>query len=475
MKHLFAILVVLIPACRFSLACGPFDRLCTPDQYYTFRLCGADMTGNDLRDSRTGRENSQMDNCRSWAKLTSTDIPLEDIQDVVYHWEYDKLEELHAHAMTGKGENNNAFANWLIQKKDTEITSFLLLAKRCEKVRAKQCSGWYYPVQGDEENTLLMEIVEKAKAYKGKRLLDRYTLQMMRALTSLRQYNECLNVWLGHKVFFHGDVIQEMAQNYAAGACYHIGEIAKAKKMFIETGDIISYVFCINKEGKTYDSYDMLPIIYQRDTNDKRLFQQMQNIIHYDIEWGRPNLEKNLKTLYDFTLNVLDEGKAKNLAGWYYTASYLSDKLCDTVQALEYIRQARELPAGQDLKDAIRVFDIYLKAKSATKYDTDFENYLYDELSWLDQKIVMNLDSVTKKRIIRYGITYRNFGHSLYYWDDMMRKIVISQVVPKCIASGYQTRALQLLNMADNRLLNFVGKHLYSIDDTIVDLSLIHI
>lgn len=162
MKHLFAILVVLIPACRFSLACGPFDRLCTPDQYYTFRLCGADMTGNDLRDSRTGRENSQMDNCRSWAKLTSTDIPLEDIQDVVYHWEYDKLEELHAHAMTGKGENNNAFANWLIQKKDTEITSFLLLAKRCEKVRAKQCSGWYYPVQGDEENTLLMEIVEKA-------------------------------------------------------------------------------------------------------------------------------------------------------------------------------------------------------------------------------------------------------------------------------------------------------------------------
>ena len=55
MKHLFAILVVLIPACRFSLACGPFDRLCTPDQYYTFRLCGADMTGNDLRDSRTGQ------------------------------------------------------------------------------------------------------------------------------------------------------------------------------------------------------------------------------------------------------------------------------------------------------------------------------------------------------------------------------------------------------------------------------------
>ena len=459
MRYLFSILIVLIPACRLSLACGPYDRSYTPDEYHTFRICGENMSGDNIKGWRySWRENPQMDNCRSWAKITSTDIPLKDIQEVVYHWGYDRLEKLHADAVAGKKKNDNAFANWLIREKDTEITSFLLLAKKCEQTREKQCSQWYYPAWGDEEKTLLMEIVEKAKEYKGERLFDRYTLQMMRALFSLRQYNECLSIWLSRKNSFHRDVIEEMAKNYAAGACYHIGEIAKAKKMFIETGDIISYVFCINKEGKTYDSYDMLPIIYQRDTNDKRLFQQMQNIIHYDIEWGRPNLEKNLKTLYDFTLNVLDEGKAKNLAGWYYTASYLSDKLCDTVQALEYIRQARELPAGQDLKDAIRVFDIYLKAKSATKYDTDFENYLYDELSWLDQKIVMNLDSVTKKRIIRYGITYRNFGHSLYYWDDMMRKILLSQVVPKCIASGYQVRALQLLNMADNRLLNLVGK-----------------
>ena len=67
-----------------------------------------------------------------------------------------------------------------------------------------------------------------------------------------RQYNECLSIWLSRKNSFHRDVIEEMAKNYAAGACYHIGEIAKAKKMFIETGDIISYVFCINKEGDVY-------------------------------------------------------------------------------------------------------------------------------------------------------------------------------------------------------------------------------
>lgn len=454
MRYLFSILIVLIPACHFSLACGPFDRLYTPDEYYTFRICGENMSGNNIKNSRSWRENSQMDNCRSWAKITSTDISLEDIQEVVYHWEYGRLEKLHADAVAGKKKDGNAFADWLIRKKDTEITSFLLLAKKCEQTRAKQCSAWYYPVQGDEENTLLMEIVEKTKEYKGKRLFDRYTLQMMRALISLRQYNECLNIWLNRKNFFHKGVVEEMAKNYAAGAYYHIGEVTKAKRMFTETGDICSYVFCMNKEGKTYNRYDMLPILYQRDPNDKRLFYLMQYMIHYDIETYSYNHEKNLKTLYDFTLNVLNEGKAKNLAGWYYTASFLSDKLCDTVQALEYIQQARELPAGQDLKDAIRVFDIYLKAKSATKYDTDFENYLYNELSWLDQKIVMNLDSAT----IMGGIGNRICGYSLYYWDDMMRKIVISQVVPKCMASNYKVRALQLLNMADNRVFNLVEK-----------------
>ena len=476
MRYLFSILIVLIPACRLSLACGPRDRLYTAEEYFTFRICGEDMSGTGIRNSRSWRENPLMDNCRSWAKITSTDIPLEDIQQVVYHWEYDRLEKLHADAVAGKERNDNAFADWLIREKDTEITSFLLLAKQCEQTRAKQCSAWYYPVQGDEENTLLTEIVEKAKEYKGKRLFDRYTLQMMRALISLRQYNECLNIWLERKNFFHKGVIEEMAKNYAAGAYYHIGEITKAKRMFTETGDIVSYVFCMNKEGKTYDSYDMLPILYQREPNDKRLFHLMQNIIHYDIEMYREryrfnrfytekndHFKKNLKTLYDFTLNVLDEGKAKNLAVWYYTASFLSDKLRDTVQALEYIRQARELPAGQDLKDAIRVFDIYLKAKSAVKYDADFENYLYNELSWLDQKIVINLDSVYYSDIEDYIC-----NRSSYYWGDMMRKIVISQVVPKCIASGYQTRALQLLNMADNRVLDLVGKF-WSYPATIVD------
>ena len=113
------------------------------------------------------------------------------------------------------------------------------MAKKCEQTREKQCSQWYYPAWGDEENTLLMEIVEKAKEYKGERLFDRYTLQMMRALFSLRQYNECLSIWLSRKNSFHRDVIEEMAKKL---------EVAKLT-VFRHISDISTFYPIVTNRG----------------------------------------------------------------------------------------------------------------------------------------------------------------------------------------------------------------------------------
>lgn len=41
----------------------------------------------------------------------------------------------------------------------------------------------------------------------------------------------------------------------------------------------------------------------------------------------------------------------------------------------------------------------------------------------------------------------------------MMRRILLAEVCPRMIKSGKTTRALQLANMADNRLLNIVNRH----------------
>ena len=82
-----------------------------------------------------------------------------------------------------------------------------------------------------------------------------------------------------------------------------------------------------------------------------------------------------------------------------------------------------------------------------------------------DRKIVSNLDAGTRQVIASNGFYNHNCRFSQYYWNDMMRKIVIAQVVPLCISSGYKTRALQLLNYADNRIFNLVNVlHLGHVD-----------
>ena len=47
---------------------------------------------------------------------------------------------------------------------------------------------------------------------------------------------------------------------------------------------------------------------------------------------------------------------------------------------------------------------------------------------------------------------------SFYYWNDMLRRILLAEVCPRMIDRGMPVRALQLANMADNFLLNLVDR-----------------
>lgn len=90
MKHSFFILLLTLP-CLYSLACGPFDRLYLPEQYYTFRICGYNMNGlkSPQQDLKQKNQKCIEENCLYWGKITSKDIPISDIKAVVYDWNYE--------------------------------------------------------------------------------------------------------------------------------------------------------------------------------------------------------------------------------------------------------------------------------------------------------------------------------------------------------------------------------------------------
>ncbi len=54
--------------------------------------------------------------------------------------------------------------------------------------------------------------------------------------------------------------------------------------MFTETGDICSYVFCMNKEGRLTTDMICYPFFTKETQMIKRLFYLIQYMIHYDIE-----------------------------------------------------------------------------------------------------------------------------------------------------------------------------------------------
>lgn len=100
------------------------------------------------------------------------------------------------------------------------------------------------------------------------------------------------------------------------------------------------------------------------------------------------------------------------------------------------------------------ILRIYLDAKTC-HYNIAYEQKLLKQLRWLDNKIRDNIDDKVRQKTISNGF-WGNYSY--YYWNDMLRKIVLSVVVPRYIAHGNYIRAIQLANMADNNLLNVINK-----------------
>lgn len=419
MKHFSYILFFLLLLVPSAFACGPFDRNYLAKDYYMFRLFGDNMEGNYTQSSLKAQ---YLENCKEWAKITSQTIPLEDIEQVVYKWSSEKLDSLRTQGVYA----NNSFAKWLMDHHDHEVIDFLLLAKNSESIRSERNSLWYYPVAGDVEITTLDEIIQISLAYTGKRLKDRYLLQAIRALFACSKFEECINLWKKHENNFQTRIIKELAVNYIYGAYEHI-------------------------DGT---KLPLLPNIQKR--KEWQLLYDIQKEIHRieSLNWRWEDM--TFDNVYKKVMQIIQQKEFSNKAQWFYAQAFLADKLGKREEAISSISKAKTYAKDTETKDVIHILELYLRTKYTNEYNSDFENYLYGELLWLDNKITKELTHEIKERIKENGVWNHICGYSQYYWNDMLRKIIIGNVVPLCLKSNYRTRALQYLNMADNGIFKKV-------------------
>ena len=453
-----------------------------PKDYHTFRIYEEDKqlyTEDEYGHPKLKSE--VILNCELWQKLIGEAIPVKDIYEAIYKSTYEDILRIPQLITLPNAKDSlmqNQFVKWVVGHKDREIAEFLLLAKLCEKIRWEQSSPWYYPTGNDHVSLTLTDVAVQAQAYAGKRLQDRYALQAIRALFATAQYDKCINYWNDMHDKLPDGLLKKMIRPYVAGAYFRTGAIEKAKQIYAECGDVNSLLYCAGKQGKQTNEIEQMELVYKYCPNSPMLAQTAQRLIRrvesFTNCWCEVNNEwPSCLPLYEFSLKVALGGKTANPAMWYYTAAYLSDQNGDTQTALNLLAKAEKSYGNSYIRESIMILRIYLDAKTC-RYNIAYEQRLLEQLRWLDNKIRDNIDDKVRQKTISNGF-WGNYNY--YYWNDMLRKIVLSVVVPRYIAHGNYIRAIQLANMADNNLLNVINKQEFyycydqTWDEDIVSLS----
>lgn len=448
-----------------------------PKDYHTFRIYEEDKqlyTEDEYGHPKLKSE--VILNCELWQKLIGEAIPVKDIYEAIYKSTYEdilRIPQLIALPNATDSLMQNQFVKWVVGHKDREIAEFLLLAKLCEKIRWEQSSPWYYPTDNDHVSLTLTDVAVQAQAYAGKRLQDRYALQAIRASFATAQYDKCINYWNDMHDKLPDGLLKKMIRPYVAGAYFRTGAIEKAKQIYAECGDVNSLLYCAGKQGKQTNEIEQMELVYKYCPNSPMLAQTAQRLIRFfegmSNGWCEPSDRRwwaSCLPLYEFSLKVALEGKTANPAMWYYTAAYIADKNGKVQKASDLLAMAERSKGDHFIKESVKVLRIYLDAKRLP-CDASYEQKLFRQLQWLDKKIKENSPyQAVNDYFLKANISFN-------YWNDMLRKIVLSVVVPKYIIQKNYIRAIQLTNMADNLLYNQIDKIIdyYGLDTRIETLS----
>ena len=343
----------------------------------------------------------------------------------------------------------------LVESDDPDVKRYLALARSCEKLRAKYNSKWYYPSQRDDiVLSSLDDILDEALAYNGTKLKDRYALQAARAMFTLRKYTEMINWWAKNRNTIQNEAIRKSIQGYVAGALFRTGAEDEALEYYTSIGDIGSIVFCL-KQRKDYDGdRTMLEYLsYHFPDNPYVLSLLQEYITRLEVYTDSFQVDETIEACYRMCLNA--SSKSKSPAPWLYSAAFLKNMMGQPYVAANILTRAEKCETSVFLQESMKVLRIMLDAQ-IYPYNKAYEAMLLEDLIWLDEKILSNITEEVKEKTA--GIYDLKFCYSYYYWNDMMRRLILGTVCPRMIEAGKAPLALLLANYADNRLMMSVNQ-----------------
>ena len=432
-------------AFAFTRAFACADLGCLPSAYYMFHLV-------DLPEGPDNDFNiNSHENCLLWRQEIQRNISLEDIYQVVYKYDLEVMTALKSGTVPEEVKGNK-MVRWLMSGSGQDALDFLILAKNCEWLRRESLSPWYYPSKNDPVKYSLNDVAEVARERaEGNCYADRYALQAVRAMTSLKQYEEIINYWDGMESRIPEGLMRRMILSYVAGAYYHLDDVEQARNYYMLADDMVGLVECDLRYHPKMSRMEKMELLYDcyPDCPDFRfmiwqLLGRIEPDRNWDDDWSWDvfylNEQSEVQKLAALCDKVLADDSPADKALWAYAATYIAHLQGDDKKADGYLKIAERTVKDQNLSDAIKVMRIFIDAQIST-YDKSYEQKLFAQLRWLQQMLERDINEVNNKGIMFYDLVG---CYSFYYWSDAMRCILLGSVCPKMIERGNTTLALKV-------------------------------
>lgn len=472
-KYILTISVLIISTTSKISACGPYYPD-DPKHILMFRSCSSELE-RQWQEGCRFQDYEKYENCVLWQKLTSSSIPLKDIEDVVYNSKLKDLEDLSKGSLSG-----NIFAQWLLAPEHKDDLEYLLTAKEIEDIRVYMNDPWYYSYNGDEEHQRLDELLKMCQEYKGKRHADRYALQMIRLYFAKKDFTSCINLWAASVCKMPKNIVTDMIASYVGGAYYRCGNRDKAIELFTRSQDIGSLiglkVWKNSEEKSNYKDSRIreLEYIFNRFPNSPLLSVKLQeyvrnreSFVHNFADWedrdfhdpvyvktywvGDSLVADDEHAFYDelkkFAQHASLSSNCKHKGMWQYGLAYLYYLDKDKRTSSKWLSQAEKSKNTPFISESIRSLRFLLDADH-TNNSSRYHAKLLNDIQWLDKCMLRDALLDAEK-----NWQYNNkMNWSFYYWQDVARKIILGEVCPRIAKAGNTKLALQLANYATNRV-----------------------
>ena len=284
------------------------------------------------------------------------------------------------------------------KKGDALMVSYVQnLEKYLECARSVSSERWEYPTKEElaERSRTLQAVRTYALAKTKSRLRSQHALLYMRCNMLLGNHQENVTFWEQTASEYIETVYKDMMKNIYAGALYKTGHSAEAGELFAEMGDYNSLMTqyykkrsfaAIRQEYLNNPNAKVLPFLLQDFVNNA---QEADDATNPDAEgvggklFIRDISKKEALDMRDFCRQVVKEGKTQVPMMWQSAQAWLEYMFGDKRQAASDIIAAASLNGTDLMKNCTRSLILYITASQA-KDSEAFDNYLADELKWLE-------------------------------------------------------------------------------------------